>query len=69
MRAPGEGEIYDKQFNKHGFGEQQDMASDMDRKKQEQSGLRSEIKEERKHNVDVGGALGDRMGPAGVEGR
>jgi len=69
MRAPGEGEIYEKQFNKTGFGEQKDMASDLDRKKAEQAGAREEIKEQRQQNVDVGGVLGDRLGPAGVEGR
>ena len=69
MRAPGEGEVYEKQFNKTGFGEQQDLASDLDRKKQEQAGAREEIKEQRQQGVDVGGALGDRVAPAGVEGR
>ena len=69
MRAPGEGDIMEKQFDKGGFGEQQDMASDLDRKKSEQAGQREEIKSQRKENVDVGGALGQRTGPSVVEGR
>lgn len=69
MRAPGEGDIMQKQFEKSGFGEQEDLASDLDRKKEEQAGAREEIKSQRRENVDVGGALGQRTGPAVVEGR
>ena len=36
MRAAGEGEIASAQDRKHGFGEQMDLASDLDRKKNEQ---------------------------------
>ena len=69
MRAPGEGDIYKQQFNKSGFGEQEDLAGDLDRKKAEQAGAREEKKSQRKDAVDVGGALGNRVGPSVVEGR
>ena len=64
MRAPGEGDVYRQQFNKSGFGEQQDLASDLDRKKAEQEGLRESVKEQRQADVDVGGVLGQRGGPS-----
>ena len=64
MRAAGEGDIYKTQFNKHGFGEQPDLASDLDKKKAEQSDMREEVKEQRKTKVDVGGVLGQQGGPA-----
>ena len=69
MRAPGEGDVYKTQFNKTGFGEQEDLASGLDQKKAEQAGRREEVKSQRKEDVDVGGALGQRTGPAVVEGR
>ena len=69
MRAPGEGDVYRQQFHKTGFGEQADLASDLDRKKAEQAPLREEVAERREKDVDVGGAIGGRGGPAVVEGR
>ncbi len=36
MRAPGEGDVASAQDRKHGFGEQADLASDLDRKKEDQ---------------------------------
>ena len=69
MRAAGEGDIYKAQFTKSGFGEQVDLASGLDQKKAEQAGRREEVKEQRKEDVDVGGALGGRTGPSVVEGR
>jgi len=68
MRAPGEGDVYKAQFEKSGFGEQEDLASDLGRKKAEQSERRGEVKEQRREDVDVAGALGDRSGPSAVEG-
>lgn len=61
MRAPGEGDIASAQDSKHGFGEQGDLASDLDRKKDEQA----TIKEARGSDqggggVDVGAAIGGR---------
>lgn len=59
MRAPGEGDIASAQDNKHGFGEQGDMASDLDRKKDEQA----KVKDARGGvqdgaGVDVAAAIG-----------
>ncbi|KAL8926861.1 MAG: hypothetical protein Q9208_002670 [Pyrenodesmia sp. 3 TL-2023] len=36
MRAPGEGDVASVQNRKHGFGEQADLASGLDRKKEDQ---------------------------------
>ncbi|KAI4209119.1 MAG: hypothetical protein LQ351_007925 [Letrouitia transgressa] len=36
MRAPGEGDIAQAQHTKQGFGEQPDLASDLDKKKEDQ---------------------------------
>lgn len=69
MRGPGEGDVYKAQFSKSGFGEQEDLAAGLDRKKAEQSERRGEAKEQRREDVDVAGALGDRSGPSAVEGR
>ena len=69
MRAAGEGDVARAQDHKTGFGEQADLASDLDRKKAEQAPMREDIKEERERGVDVGGAIGGRGGPAVVEGR
>ncbi|MCJ1287961.1 hypothetical protein MMC26_007314 [Xylographa opegraphella] len=69
MRATGEGDVYKQQFSKSGFGEQDDLAGDLDRKKAEQASARAEVKSQRKDDVDVGGALGNRVGPSVVEGR
>ncbi|KAI9720765.1 MAG: hypothetical protein M1828_005556 [Chrysothrix sp. TS-e1954] len=65
MRAPGEGDVRDVVMEKPGAtGGQSDMASDLDRKKAEQAPMREEIKEQRRENVDVGGVLSNRGGPA-----
>ena len=68
MRAAGEGDIARAQDRKTGFGEQEELAAGLDDKKQEQAGRREAAKEQRKENVDVGGALGGRGGVAVVEG-
>jgi len=68
MRAAGEGEIANAQTRKEGFGEQQDLASDLDRKKREQASARETIKAERAQAVDVGGVLGNKVSPATQEG-
>lgn len=61
MRAAGDGDIAAAQDKKHGFGEQGDLASGLDRKKAQQA----EIKDARSDGggrggggVDVKGALG-----------
>jgi hypothetical protein len=69
MATLGEGRVADAQDHKTGFATEGDFASDLDRKKAEQADLRNEVKEERRENIDIGGALGGRGGPAVVEGR
>lgn len=54
----GEGEIAEAQDNKTGFGEQADLASDLDKKKAEQADARTEMKEQRAEGVDVGDTFG-----------
>ncbi|KAI1770731.1 hypothetical protein F4818DRAFT_445913 [Hypoxylon cercidicola] len=50
MRAPGEGDVADVVDRKPGAsGSQPDLASDLDRKKQEQASKREAIKEDRRH--------------------
>ena len=66
MRAAGDGEIAAAQDSKHGFGEQTDLASGLDRKKEEQA----QLKESRGHGggtggVDVQGAIGGGKGFVG----
>lgn len=58
MRAPGEGDIASAQDRKHGFGEQADLASDLDRKKAEQ--------QQRLEDRYEGGSSG-KGGPGGVD--
>ncbi|KAL8658734.1 MAG: hypothetical protein Q9226_000805 [Calogaya cf. arnoldii] len=58
MRMPGEGEIASAQGNKHGFGEQADLASGLDRKKEEQ--------QQRLEDRYNGGSSG-KGGPGGVD--
>ncbi|KAL9597851.1 MAG: hypothetical protein Q9219_004872 [cf. Caloplaca sp. 3 TL-2023] len=58
MRAAGEGDIASAQDKKHGFGEQADLASDLDRKKSEQ--------QERLQDRYSGGSSG-KGGPGGVD--
>ena len=67
-----EGRVYDAQLQKGkvgGFGEEKSLTSDLERKKEEQRGMREEVMAQRKEEVDVGGALGQRGGVATVEGR
>lgn len=65
MFMPGEGKVSDAVNQKQGAaGGQEDFADDLERKKAEQAKAREAIKGQRQHNVDVGGALGQRGGPA-----
>lgn len=41
MRPAGEGDVYQAQREKHGFGEQEDLAADLDRKKEEQEEIKA----------------------------
>ncbi|KAI1401349.1 hypothetical protein F4819DRAFT_458780 [Hypoxylon fuscum] len=64
MRAPGEGDVASVVERKPGAtGSQPDLASDLDRKKEEQASKREAIKEERRHGMtsdegDVRAGLG-----------
>ncbi len=58
MAMSGEGEVKSAVENKHGFGEQGSLTSDMDRKRAEQN----EIKEDRRESGNSGGRQG---GPTG----
>lgn len=65
MAAPGEGKVADVVDKKPGAsGAAPDLASDLDRKKEEQKEARDEIKSQKKEEVDVAGVLGQRGGPA-----
>jgi hypothetical protein len=68
MRASGEGEVMDAQFNKKnaGWGEQGSMTSDLDRQKAEQKGAREEIKAARNEGANVDGGAGNRMENEGM---
>jgi hypothetical protein len=66
MRAPGEGEVFRAQQNKRGQGEEPSLTSDLDRQKEEQRGLRNEIKEERAQGQSVDGGAGGRMENEGL---
>ena len=63
MRMAGEGQVMDAQFNKKnaGWGEQDSLTSDLDRKKAEQQGAREEILAERCHRGNVDGGAGRRI--------
>ncbi|KAJ9646560.1 hypothetical protein H2199_002609 [Coniosporium tulheliwenetii] len=65
MAMPGEGRVADAVEEKKGAsGKQEDFVSDLDRKKAEQAPAREAMKAQRKEEVDVGGILGQRGGPA-----
>ncbi|KAF7193374.1 hypothetical protein HII31_05249 [Pseudocercospora fuligena] len=65
MGAPGEGKVDSAVKNKPGAsGSQPGLESDLDRKKAEQASARQSIKEQKQEEVDVGGILGQRGGPA-----
>ncbi|RYN80400.1 hypothetical protein AA0117_g3260 [Alternaria alternata] len=68
MAAPGEGRVADAVAKggkgMGGGGEQPDLASDLDRKKAEQTEARDAIKQSKGEATQVGGALGQTGGPA-----
>lgn len=68
MRAPGEGEIMDAQFNKKnaGWGEEASFTSDLDRQKAEQQAKRDEIKARREAGESVDGGAGNRVANEGI---
>jgi hypothetical protein len=63
MRMAGEDQVMDAQFNKQnaGWGEQDSLTSDLDRKKAEQQGARDKIQSERRHGSNVDGGAGVRI--------
>ncbi|EME88920.1 uncharacterized protein MYCFIDRAFT_102044, partial [Pseudocercospora fijiensis CIRAD86] len=70
MGAPGEGKVYAAVKNKPGAsGSQPGFESDLERKKAEQAPARQSIKEQKQEEVDVGGILGQRGGPANPVGK
>lgn len=68
MRAPGEGEVMDAQFDKRnaGWGEQNSLTSDLDRQKAEQKGAREEIQAQRNGGANVDGGAGNRVESEGM---
>ena len=68
MRAPGEGEVMDAQFDKKnaGWGEQGSFTSDLDRLKAEQKDAREEVKAARQRGADVDGGAEDRVENEGL---
>lgn len=68
MRAPGEGEVMESQFNKKnaGWGEQGSLTSDLDRQKAEQQAAREDVKEQRKYGGNVDGGAGKRTENEGI---
>ncbi|OJD32860.1 uncharacterized protein BKCO1_3500053 [Diplodia corticola] len=70
MAAPGEGRVAaavrggEDGMKTGSGGVEPGLETDLERKKAEQAPLRDAIKEERQHNVDVGGVLGQTGGPA-----
>ncbi|KAI4124315.1 MAG: hypothetical protein LQ338_004856 [Usnochroma carphineum] len=58
LRPPGEGDVASAQDSKGGFGEQADLASDLDRKKEEQR---------ERLNDRYGGGSSGKGGPGGVD--
>lgn len=63
MRAPGEGEVMQAQFDKKnaGWGEEGSYTSDLDRQKAEQKEAREEIKEARREGENVDEGAGNRV--------
>lgn len=68
MRAPGEGEVMDAQFNKKnaGWGEEGSYTSDLDRQKAEQKRAREDVKEARQAGESVDGGAGGRLQNEGL---
>lgn len=65
MGAPGEGKVASAVDRKPGAsGHEQGFETDLDRKKAEQAPARQKEQEQKEHEIDVGGVLGQRGGPA-----
>lgn len=68
MRAPGEGDVMQAQFDKKdaGWGEEGSYTSDLDRQKAEQQGAREQIKQDRRAGANVDGGAGGRVESEGL---
>jgi hypothetical protein len=68
MRAPGEGQIMDAQFEKKnaGWGEQGSLTSNFDKQKAEQKDARDEIQSARRAGRSVDGGAGNRVESEGL---
>lgn len=68
MRAPGEGEVMQAQFDKKnaGWGEEGSFTNDLDRQKAEQKGAREDIKAARSEGASVDGGAGNRTENEGL---
>jgi len=68
MRAAGEGDVMNAQFEKKnaGWGEEASMTSGLDKKKSEQEQKREEIKSQRETGMDVDGSGGVRVESEGL---
>ncbi|KAI5369430.1 hypothetical protein Slin15195_G003070 [Septoria linicola] len=65
MAAPGEGKIRAAVQGKAGAsGREPGLETDIEKKKAEQAPAREAVKAQKQHDVDVGGVLGQRGGPA-----
>ncbi|KUJ11389.1 uncharacterized protein LY89DRAFT_710411 [Mollisia scopiformis] len=68
MRAAGEGDVMDAQFNKKdaGWGEQGSLTSDLDRQKAEQKSAREGVQAARQGGENVDGGAGNRVENEGM---
>lgn len=68
MRMAGEGQVMDAQFNKQnaGWGEQDSLTSDLNRKKAGQQSAGDEIQAKRHHGSNVDGGAGGRVESEGL---
>jgi len=68
MSAPGEGDVMDAQLNKDqaGWGEEESLTSDLDRKKKEQQGAREDVQQGRQQGYNVDGGAGGRVSNEGL---
>ncbi|RDW84284.1 hypothetical protein BP6252_01874 [Coleophoma cylindrospora] len=68
MRAAGEGDVMQAQFDKKdaGWGEEGSYTSDLDRQKAEQESAREQIKEDRRTGKNIDGGAGGRLEREGL---
>jgi len=68
MRAAGEGDVMQSQLDKKnaGWGEQESLTNDLDRKKAEQARAREETQTKREMGTNVDGGAGNRVDNEGL---